>query len=68
VFLNHFVVMYVLRAFWPVEYSPLIITSVLVLSFALSGVSYYSIERPALKLRHAMRAGVRQDSVQGATA
>lgn len=68
VFLNHFVVMYVLRAFWPVEYSPLIITSVLVLSFALSGVSYYSIERPALKLRHAMRASVRQDSVQGATA
>jgi peptidoglycan/LPS O-acetylase OafA/YrhL len=59
VFLNHFVVMYVLRAFWPVEYSTFIITAVLVLSFALSGVSYYGVERPALKLRHALRAGTR---------
>lgn len=68
VFLNHFVVMYVLRAFWPVEYSLLIITSVLVLSFALSGVSYYSIERPALELRHALRAGVGRDVVRGTPA
>jgi peptidoglycan/LPS O-acetylase OafA/YrhL len=59
VFLNHFVVMYFLRAFWPVEYSALIITAVLVLSFALSSASYYCIERPALKLRHALRAGVK---------
>ncbi|MGN8346969.1 acyltransferase family protein [Pseudomonas sp. SMV71] len=68
VFLNHFVVMYVLRAFWPVEYSTLIITAVLVLSFVLSGVSYYSIERPALKLRHALRAGVGRDIVRGTPA
>ncbi|MDB6445693.1 acyltransferase [Pseudomonas sp. 21TX0197] len=64
VFLNHFVVMYVLRAFWPVEYNALIITAVLVLSFALSGVSYYLVERPALKLRHALRSGVRQDAAK----
>lgn len=57
VFLNHFVVMYVLRAFWPVEYSAPIVTAVVVLSFVFSGVSYYYIERPALRLRHALRAG-----------
>jgi peptidoglycan/LPS O-acetylase OafA/YrhL len=64
VFLNHFVVMYVLRAFWPVAYSDLIVTTVLVLSFALSGISYYGVERPALKLRHALRAGVKYDATQ----
>ncbi|UVM41805.1 acyltransferase family protein [Pseudomonas brassicacearum] len=64
VFLNHFVVMYVLRAFWPVEFSALIITAVLVLSFAMSGVSYYAVERPALKLRHALRAGVKYGTTQ----
>jgi peptidoglycan/LPS O-acetylase OafA/YrhL len=64
VFLNHFVVMYVLRAFWPVAYSGLIITAVLVLSFAMSGVSYYAVERPALKLRHALRAGVKYGATQ----
>lgn len=62
VFLNHFVVMYVLRAFWPVAYDATMVTAVLLLSFALSGVSYYCVERPALKLRHALRAGVRFDS------
>ncbi|AWM92903.1 hypothetical protein DJ564_19945 [Pseudomonas sp. 31-12] len=59
VFLNHFVVMYVLRAFWPVAYDAPIVAAVLILSFGLSCVSYYCIERPALKLRHALRAGVR---------
>ncbi|MFJ2362190.1 acyltransferase family protein [Pseudomonas sp. NPDC087697] len=58
VFLNHFVVMYFLRAFWPVEYGAHIVTAVLVMSFVLSGVSYYYVERPALRLRHALRAGV----------
>nr|WP_256206990.1 acyltransferase [Pseudomonas sp. P97.38] len=67
VFLNHFVVMYVLRAFWPVAYSELIVTAVLVLSFALSGVSYYWVERPALKLRHALRTGVRREAVPAPT-
>ncbi|MDR8389082.1 MULTISPECIES: acyltransferase [Pseudomonas] len=64
VFLNHFVVMYVLRAFWPVEYSALMITLVLVLSLALSGLSYYCVERPALKLRHALRAGAKREIAQ----
>ncbi|WP_411384582.1 acyltransferase family protein [Pseudomonas sp. MPB03] len=64
VFLNHFVVMYVLRAFWPVAYSGLIVTAVLVLSFALSGISYYWVERPALKLRHALRTGVKYGVAQ----
>ncbi|MCU1752110.1 acyltransferase family protein [Pseudomonas sp. 6D_7.1_Bac1] len=64
VFLNHFVVMYFFRAFWPVEYSTLTVTAVLVLSFLLSGLSYYCIERPALKLRHALRTGVRYGDEQ----
>jgi peptidoglycan/LPS O-acetylase OafA/YrhL len=59
VFLNHFVVMYFLRAFWPVAYDAHIVAAVLVLSFGLSCVSYYYIERPALKLRHALRGGAR---------
>lgn len=64
VFLNHFVVMYVLRAFWPVAYDASMISLVLLLSFVLSGVSYYFVERPALKLRHALRAGVRNGAGQ----
>lgn len=59
VFLNHFVVMYFLRAFWPVAYGSHVVATVLVLSFLLSGVSYYGIERPALQLRHALRAAER---------
>jgi peptidoglycan/LPS O-acetylase OafA/YrhL len=67
VFLNHFVVIYFLRAFWPVAYDAPIVAAVLFLSFGLSCVSYYCIERPALKLRHALRAGVRYgvDQMQG---
>ncbi|MDN3223788.1 acyltransferase family protein [Pseudomonas nunensis] len=64
VFLNHFVVMYVLRAFWPVAYDAQMITAVLLLSFVFSGISYYFVERPALKLRHALRAGVRNGAGQ----
>ncbi|MFJ2683382.1 acyltransferase family protein [Pseudomonas sp. NPDC087342] len=64
VFLNHFVVMYVLRAFWPVAYDASMISLVLLLSFVLSGISYYFVERPALKLRHALRAGVRNGAGQ----
>lgn len=59
VFLNHFVVMYFLRGFWPVAYDSHIVAAVLLLSFLLSGVSYYYVERPALKLRHALRAGAK---------
>lgn len=67
VFLNHFVVMYFLRGFWPVAYDAHIVVAVLVLAFALSGVSYYCVERPALKLRHRLRRGQRQSSqAQGA--
>lgn len=54
VFLNHFVVMYFVRGVWPTAFN---VHTVLVLSFLLSGVSYYLVERPALKLRHALRAG-----------
>lgn len=60
VFLNHFVVMYFLRGFWPVPYDAHIVVAVLVLAFALSGVSYYCVERPALALRHRLRRGPRQ--------
>ncbi|AZD08963.1 hypothetical protein C4K26_3562 [Pseudomonas chlororaphis] len=59
VFLNHFVLMYLLRAFWPVAYEAPIVASVLALSLLFSGVSYYCVERPALKLRHGLRAGAR---------
>jgi peptidoglycan/LPS O-acetylase OafA/YrhL len=61
VFLNHFVVMYFLRAFWPVAYDGYIVATVLALSLLLSGVSYYCVERPALKLRHALRAGAKYE-------
>jgi peptidoglycan/LPS O-acetylase OafA/YrhL len=57
VFLNHFVVMYFLHAIWSVAYDGAIVATVLALSLLLSGVSYYCVERPALKLRHALRAG-----------
>jgi peptidoglycan/LPS O-acetylase OafA/YrhL len=59
VFLNHFVVMYFLRAFWPVAYEGHIVATVLSLSLLLSCVSYYYVERPALKLRHALRASTK---------
>jgi len=62
VFLNHFVVMYFLRGFWPVAYDGQIVVAVLVLAFALSGVSYYCVERPALKLRHRLRRGPRHSA------
>lgn len=64
VFLNHFVVMYFLRAFWPVAYEGEIVATVLALSLLLSCVSYYYVERPALKLRHALRAGAKYEAGQ----
>lgn len=61
VFLNHFVVIYVLHGLWPItSFDWHRMVAVLVLSFLLSGVSYYWVERPALKLRHALRSGVRK--------
>ena len=59
VFLNHFVVMYFLHAIWSVAYDVAIVATVLALSLLLSGVSYYCVERPALQLRHALRAGAK---------
>jgi peptidoglycan/LPS O-acetylase OafA/YrhL len=56
VFLNHFAVIYFLRGFWPFTFT---VTTMLLLSFLLSGVSYYFVERPALKLRHALRKGAK---------
>ncbi|NYH11171.1 acyltransferase family protein [Pseudomonas moraviensis] len=64
VFLNHFVAMYLLRALWPLAYIGWYVEAVMVLSFAMSIVSYHAIERPALKLRHVLRAGVRSNVVQ----
>ncbi|MGC4011157.1 MAG: acyltransferase [Pseudomonas sp.] len=64
VFLNHFVVMYLLRVFWPINYSDYLVTALLTFSFLLSGVSYYCVERPALKLRHALRGTSKQHRVQ----
>ena len=62
VFLNHFVVMYLLRGFWPVAYDTRMVVAVLVLAFLFSGVSYYCVERPALKWRHRLRLGVKQSA------
>ncbi|WP_223456468.1 MULTISPECIES: acyltransferase family protein [unclassified Pseudomonas] len=59
VFLNHYVVMYFLHAIGSVAYDGAIVATVLALSLLLSGVSYYCVERPALKLRHALRAGAK---------
>lgn len=60
VFLNHFVVIYFLHGLWPItSFDWQKVATVLVLSFLLSGVSYYCVERPALKLRHALRAGAK---------
>ncbi|MFS2197905.1 acyltransferase family protein [Pseudomonas sp. Pseusp3] len=59
VFLNHYVVMYFLHAIWSVAYDEIIVATVLALSLLLSGVSYYCVERPALKLRHALRTGAK---------
>ena len=59
VFLNHYVVMYFLHAVWSVTYDGAVVATVLALSLLLSGVSYYCVERPALKLRHALRAGAK---------
>jgi peptidoglycan/LPS O-acetylase OafA/YrhL len=64
VFLNHFVVMYLFRAFWPVAYDAHVVLAVLALSFVLSGLSYYYIERPALKLRQALRANAKREAEQ----
>lgn len=71
VFLNHFVVIYFLHALWPIaSFDGPIVATVLALSFLLSGVSCYCVERPALKLRHALRAGAkyRVGQVQGGEA
>lgn len=58
VFLNHFVAMYLLRALWPLAYIGWYVEAVVVLSFVMSIVSYHAVERPVLKLRHKLRAGV----------
>lgn len=58
VFLNHFVAMYLLRALWPLAYIGWYVEAVMVLSFVMSIVSYHAVERPTLKLRHKLRAGV----------
>jgi peptidoglycan/LPS O-acetylase OafA/YrhL len=71
VFLNHFVVIYFLHGLWPItSFDWQKVALVLVLSFLLSGVSYYCVERPALKFRHALRAGSkrRMEVVRGGEA
>jgi peptidoglycan/LPS O-acetylase OafA/YrhL len=60
VFLNHFVVMYLLRGFWPVAYDAYVVGAVLLLSLLCSGLTYYCVERPALRLRHRLRRGAKQ--------
>jgi peptidoglycan/LPS O-acetylase OafA/YrhL len=60
--------MYLLRGFWPVAYDANVVGAVLALSFACSGVTYYCVERPALKLRHHLRRGTKQRSVQSRSA
>ncbi|KAE9649121.1 acyltransferase [Pseudomonas sp. PB106] len=59
VFLNHFVLIYALHGFWSGTYDAAIILAVLLVAFLCSGLTYYCIERPALKLRHRLRAGMR---------
>jgi peptidoglycan/LPS O-acetylase OafA/YrhL len=60
VFLNHFLVIYFLYGLSPItSFDSLLVAKVLALSLLLSGVSYYCVERPALKLRHGLRAGAK---------
>jgi peptidoglycan/LPS O-acetylase OafA/YrhL len=59
VFLNHFVLIYWLHGFWSGTYDAAIILAVLLVAFLCSGLTYYCIERPVLKLRHRLRTGVR---------
>lgn len=62
VFLNHFVLIYALHGFWSGTYDTAIILLLLWVAFSVSGLTYYCIERPALKLRHRLRSGVRPDA------
>ncbi|MHB2139308.1 acyltransferase family protein [Pseudomonas monsensis] len=65
VFLNHYAVMYFLHGLWPISsYDAYTVAKILGLSFLLSGISYYCVERPALKLRHALRGGVKDGGRQ----
>lgn len=64
VFLNHFVAMYLLRALWPLAWIGWYVEAVMALSFVMSIVSYHVIEKPALKLRHKLRAGGRSGMAQ----
>ncbi|HWH87752.1 MAG TPA: acyltransferase [Pseudomonas sp.] len=58
VFLNHFVVIYFLHGLRPIAtFDVRTVATVLLLSLLLSVGSYYFVERPALKLRHALRSG-----------
>jgi peptidoglycan/LPS O-acetylase OafA/YrhL len=56
VFLNHFVIMYAAEAIGYKETTTEYIFTVLCVSFLCSTASYYLVERPALMLRHAIRA------------
>lgn len=56
VFLNHFVVMYAFEAMGFTDFTPAYIVSVVAVSLVCSFISYYLVERPALKWRHAIRA------------
>lgn len=59
VFLNHFVMMYVAEALGYTTFDAVTVTVVLIAAFACSGVSYYLVERPALRLRHTIRSRAR---------
>lgn len=60
VFLNHFVIMYAAEALGYKEFTTMTVTLILVTAFLCSGISYYLVERPALKWRHALRVKNRQ--------
>lgn len=56
VFLNHFVVIYAAEAMGYKDATPTYVISVVVVAFICSGISYYLVERPALKWRNLIRA------------
>jgi peptidoglycan/LPS O-acetylase OafA/YrhL len=55
VFLNHFIFIYAAQALGYGQLTNSTIAIIVIVAFICSGISYYLVERPALRIRHAMR-------------
>ena len=61
VFLNHFLLILTFQSFWrdPVSPTGRLLALFLMTSIALSGLTYFLIERPVIRMRHRMRKRTR---------